>query len=277
MKPRCTRLGSLDRLKISAGDRPSDRKIGPVLAVLIGMEKVAELPMNGSVPAARSDASPPALCFDGVWRHFGRGENRRPVLRGVDLEIAAGTVTGIAGVNGAGKTTLLRIATGILEPSRGTVRVDGMTSRGHWREYHRRVGFLSAGDRGLYPRLTVEDHLRYWVRVALMPSSQCGDAVSEALERFELLELRDRRADRLSQGQRQRLRLALAFVHKPKLLLLDEPRNSLDADGTEILVCAVERVARRGAAVVWAHPTGEDQPVAFDHQLVIQEGAVTEL
>lgn len=227
-----------------------------------------------AVRSALTDlASPqPLVSFRGVSRYWGRGKNRWAVLRDVNLDMPAGTAISIAGGNGAGKTTLLRIATGILSPDSGSVTIDGMTADGSWREYHRRIGFLSAGDRGLYARLTVRHHLDYWARLAFMARADRKPAVDDVLARFGLSELAQRRADRLSQGQRQRLRLALTVLHRPKVLFLDEPRNSLDAEGLEVLRTAIGELLAEGGSVMWCSPLGEDQPMTFDRTLVIEGG-----
>jgi ABC-2 type transport system ATP-binding protein len=237
---------------------------------------IAEATQQELPPRAhRGDASwHSVVAFEGVWRHWGRGQKRRAVLRDLNLELRRGTVTNISGRNGAGKTTLLRIATGILAPDQGRVTIGGMESRGNWRDYHRLIGFLSAGDRGLYPRLAVEAHLSYWAKLAFLPRKDCRAATEEAIQQFGLSDLRDRRADRLSLGQRQRLRLALAFVHRPEVLLLDEPRSSLDGEGLGLLSAAVSNVASRGGAVLWCSPTSEDQPVQFDQRLVLEDAGL---
>jgi ABC-2 type transport system ATP-binding protein len=216
----------------------------------------------------------PLVLFNGVWRYWGRGKKRWAVLREINLRILPGTVTGIGGRNGAGKTTLLRIATGILSPDRGTVTIDGIAPADSWRDYHRRIGFLSAGDRGLYNRLSVQGHLDFCAKLAFVPRSARKPAVEEALGRFGLSDLATRRAERLSQGQRQRLRLALALVHRPRVLLLDEPRNSLDEEGLGMLSSAVGEVLARGGAVIWCSPAGEEQPINFDSALVIEDGSL---
>src|SRR5579875_1742427 len=202
---------------------------------------------RGAAQAFDTQARPePLLSLRGVRRAWGRGTRRRMVLDGIDLDLAPGTATGIFGRNGAGKTTLLRIASGILAPDRGSVVLDGRTPDRHWREFHRRIGFLSAGDRGLYVRLSVRAHLEFWAALAMIPRRERRSAVESALAQFELEELADRRAERLSQGQRQRLRLALTLVHHPDVLLLDEPRNSLDQDGAEMLAGVVRDTLARG-------------------------------
>jgi ABC-2 type transport system ATP-binding protein len=222
-------------------------------------------------PVAPHHAAP-VVSFNGIWRSWGRGKNRWAVLRGIDLDVAPGTVTGIGGRNGAGKTTLLRIATAILTPDAGTVAVDGIHSDGNWREYHRRIGFLSAGDRGLYARVSVRAHVDYCARIAFIAPALRRQAVDEAMVRFGLTEMATRRADRLSQGQRQRLRLALTLVHEPKVLLLDEPRNSLDDEGLAMLSDAIAEVLARRGAVIWCSPAGEEQPVSFDRRFIIEDG-----
>ena len=224
---------------------------------------------SSAVEPASSD---PLVSFEGIWRHWGRSSNRWAVLRDINLQVAAGTAISIAGGNGAGKTTLLRIGTGILAPDSGTVSVDGIKGDGNWREYHKRIGCLSAGDRGLYARLTVRGHLDYWAALAFMARADRTPAVEEALVRFGLSALTTRRAERLSQGQRQRLRLALSLLHRPKVLFLDEPRNSLDADGLAVLSCAVRELLARGGCVIWCSPLGEEQPIMFDRRLLIKDG-----
>lgn len=219
----------------------------------------------------------PLVELAGVARSWGRGARSRPVLRDIDLEIAAGTAVCVTGRNGAGKTTLLRIITGILAPDRGIVAVEGIDSNAPWRDYHRRIGFLSAGDRGLYARVTVRGHLDHWVAMALVPRRERGQRVDDALAAFDLADLAKRRADRLSQGQRQRLRLALAVVHRPKVLLLDEPSNSLDADGQAILAAAVRDVLRGGGAVLCCAPAGENRLDEFDRVAIIEDGTLRSL
>jgi ABC-2 type transport system ATP-binding protein len=223
---------------------------------------------------ASLDTGVPRIALIGIARHLGRGRARSIVLRDVNLQLAAGTATCIVGRNGAGKTTLLRIVTGILAPSAGRVTVDGMAVEQSWREYHRRIGFLSAGDRGLYARVSVRQHLDFGAAMAFVPRAERQQTVKDALHGFALEELAARRADRLSQGQRQRLRLALALAHRPSVVLLDEPRNSLDGDGVGLLSTAISSVTASGGCVIWCAPAGEDQGFAFDHVYSLESGTL---
>ena len=195
-----------------------------------------------------------------------------PVLDDVSLSLNPGTVTWIGGRNGVGKTTLLRIAAGILIPQAGTVRLTGLDPIGDRGPYQRRLGFLSAGDRGLNARMNVTQQLDYWARLAYVPRERRAGTVAEAITTFGLEELAKRRVDRMSMGQRQRVRLAMALLHAPRLILLDEPRNSLDEEGYVILNQGITAAANRGAAVLWCSPRGEDRAVHTDASYSLEHG-----
>lgn len=232
---------------------------------------------NVGRPAAIPDTPPHELraaesIFELTGLHHRWKPNLPPVLTDVSLALKAGTVTWIGGRNGVGKTTLLRIAAGILVAQAGTVRLDGLDPIRDRGAYQRRLGFLSAGDRGLNARMTVTQQLDYWARLSYVPRAQRPLTVADAITTFGLEELAKRRVDRMSMGQRQRVRLAMALLHAPQLVLLDEPRNSLDEDGYEILNQAIAAVANRGAAVLWCSPRGEDRIMHSDASYSLEHG-----
>jgi ABC-2 type transport system ATP-binding protein len=195
-----------------------------------------------------------------------------PVLDCVDLHVECGAVVRIDGANGAGKTTLLRVAAGLIRPEAGRVRLGKLDVEGHRTAFQRDVGFVSAASVGLYARLTVSDHLRLWSRLALMDRRQAAAAGDRVLDGLGLRALVHRRVDRLSSGERQRVRLAAAFLHDPAVVLLDEPRTSLDEDGAALLASEVRRVCAAGGAAVCSAPSGEPDPVPSDLYLTIRDG-----
>jgi ABC-2 type transport system ATP-binding protein len=221
-------------------------------------------------PSEGGSAGAPILELEGLY-HRWKGP-KPPVLDEVSLTLRAGEVTWIGGRNGVGKTTLLRLAAGILLPQRGSVRIGELTPQAHGGVYRRQIGFLSAGDRSLQARMTVTQQLDYWGRLAYVPRDRRVDLVADALRRFGLEEFAARRVDRMSMGQRQRIRLAMAFLHQPRVLLLDEPRNSLDDDGYQVLNEQIEQAAERGASVLWCSPRGEDRVIACDASYTLTEG-----
>lgn len=195
-----------------------------------------------------------------------------PVLNDVSLTLRAGEVTWVGGRNGVGKTTLLRLAAGILLPQRGSVRMGELTPESKGNRYRRQIGFLSAGDRSLQARMLVRQQLDFWARLAYVPRERRRELVDISLQRFGLEEFAERRVDRMSMGQRQRIRLAMAFLHEPIVLLLDEPRNSLDDDGYAVLSEQIERAAGAGATVLWCSPRGEDRVLTSDIGYTLEDG-----
>lgn len=212
----------------------------------------------------------PALAVDALTKRWPR--QKEPVLRSVDLALAAGELAWLTGENGVGKTTLLRVIAGIIAPDHGTVRVCGLTLAGGRRVFQSHIGLLTAGNSGLYARMTVSQHLDYWARLAMVSPRERSARIDEFIERFTLTELAGRRLDRMSMGQRQRVRIAMAFLHRPQLILLDEPANSLDTEGRELLLEAVEQHRREGGATLWCSPAGDELGAIADQRFALRAG-----
>jgi ABC-2 type transport system ATP-binding protein len=232
---------------------------------------VSRPPVSEAVaPTAEAAPTLAVLEVAGVakrWR-----PDRPPVLDGVDLAVRPGEVVGVLGRNGAGKTTLLRIAAGLITADAGGVRLLGLSPERDRAEYQRRLGFLSAGNSGLYGRLRVEHHLDLAAALAYVPREARAGAMDRARRAFALDELLGQRVDRLSMGQRQRVRLALAFVHEPELALLDEPRTSLDADGVAHVRAAVDALTSRGGSAVVCAPETDGLGVECDRTFSVSDG-----
>jgi ABC-2 type transport system ATP-binding protein len=192
------------------------------------------------------------------------------VLDDLSLALEPATLVSLVGSNGTGKTTLLRIVAGLIAPDAGTVSVEGLDPARDRREYQRRIGFLSAAQTGLYARFTVANHLEYWARVSFVPRGRRAEAVERALGRFDLAPIARQRADRLSMGQRQRVRLAMTFLHDPALVLLDEPRNSLDDEARGALLRVLDDFVSAGGTAVWCAPSADevDAPATRSFTLV---------
>jgi ABC-2 type transport system ATP-binding protein len=192
-----------------------------------------------------------AIQTSGLTHRFGE----LTAVDNVDLAVRRGEIYGFLGRNGAGKTTLIRALLGLITPTAGKVAVLGTTVRGGRTPAHlwARVGYLVEGP-GLYPGLTVLDHLHLAVRYrGLAPA-----AVDTVVDRLDLGRYRGVRARALSTGNRQRLGLALALVHRPELLILDEPANGLDPAGVVEIRHLVRGLADDGVTVFMStHIIGE--------------------
>jgi len=216
-------------------------------------------------PSAGGDS---LLSLTGIVKRWGSLE----VLSGADLELEAGTQSWIGGRNGVGKTTLLRIAAGLIAPDSGGVALDGTDPVRSRRSFQRQMGFLSAGNSGLYARLNVRENLVFGAAVSFIRGRDRAAIIDGTLERFGLGDLASRRVDRLSMGQRQRVRLALAFLHGPRVVLLDEPHTSLDDEALEVLYAAVQQHVEAGGAALLCSPSRAVLDIEVDNAWVLDAG-----
>jgi ABC-2 type transport system ATP-binding protein len=178
----------------------------------------------------------------------------------VRLEVPDGRVTAVVGGDGAGKTTLLRALAGAVRPSAGTVR----------RPHARRAGYVSAGP-GVYPDLTVDENLSFSGGAYGLGGERLEERAAELLRRTGLLAARRRLAGELSGGMRQKLALALAMLHEPDLLVLDEPTTGLDPVSRTELWRLLAQAAAGGAAVVLT-TVYLDEAARAASALVLDEG-----
>ena len=148
-----------------------------------------------------------------------------PVLEDLSLEVDQGTVLGIVGASGSGKTTLIRLIAGIIKPKNGTIKLFGETpSSKLWNK----IGYMPQAQ-GLYSDLSVQQNLDFFARMfGLATTAQRREIVETTIKQVSLWEKRKDSVAKLSGGERQRVSLGIAMIHKPPLLLLDEPTVGLD-------------------------------------------------
>ena len=151
----------------------------------------------------------------------------RPAVSNLSFTITAGEVVGFLGPNGAGKSTTMKILTGFMPASMGTVKVNGFDVFDHPIEVKRSVGYLPENP-PVYLEMVVQDYLEFAARLHDVPKGKIKASVDSAIERTGLTQVRKRMIGNLSKGYRQRVGLAQALVHDPKVLILDEPTVGLD-------------------------------------------------
>ena len=182
----------------------------------------------------------------GVRKRFGD----LVALDGFDLRIASGEIVGLVGHNGAGKTTFVEIVAGLTRPDAGTVLVDGLDTGARTADVLGRVG-LAPQEIGLYPPLTVRENLRLFAGLAGLRGRRQRAAIAETSAALGLSEVLDRQVGHLSGGQRRRTQAATALVHRPRLLLLDEPTAGADPATRRALLQLVRQCAEEGTAVCY--------------------------
>ena len=188
-------------------------------------------------------------------QHVSKAYGPIEALHDVSFCITPGEVVGLLGPNGAGKTTLIKILTGYLQPDSGTALVNGLDVLDHVREIQSLIGYLPE-NAPLYPELSVQSYLRMIADLRHVPPELQAARISAAVRATGLTDQLTRPIGELSKGYRQRVGLAQAMLHKPRLLILDEPTVGLDP--TQIV--EVRRLIRRLADEPAAFPVGEETP-----------------
>ena len=203
-------------------------------------------------------------------------------LDGVDLTVEAGTILGLLGPNGAGKTSLVSIIAGIRRADAGTVHVAGIDVAREPDRAHHFIGYAPQ-DTGIYPTLTVRENLRFFAGLAGLRGAEQRDRIDAVGDALGLTALFDRRGMHISGGERRRLHTAIALVHRPQLVLLDEPTTGADVRTRGEILALVRSLADSGSAVVYSthylHEIEElSATVAFiDHGRIVARGSLAEL
>ena len=206
---------------------------------------------------------------------------RVTALDALDINVEPGVI-GLVGANGAGKSTLIKILLGLLPATRGSARVLGMDVQTEGREIRELVGYMPEHD-CLPPDLSATEFVAHLAQVSGLPRAAARERTAETLRHVGLFEERYREIGGYSTGMKQRVKLAQALVHDPRLIFLDEPTNGLDPAGRDEMLDLVRRTGREfGIAVLMSsHLLGEieqvcDWLVVIDGGRLVRSGAVAE-
>ncbi|HEY8001269.1 MAG: ABC transporter ATP-binding protein [Vicinamibacteria bacterium] len=194
-------------------------------------------------------------------------------LRCVDLEIKEGEFFGLLGPNGAGKSTLIHCTTGLAQPTSGSIHVFGHDAIDHYGDARQAVG-LAPQELNLDWFLTVEETLDYHAGYFGMPKRERRERAAELLETFSLTEKRDERTRTLSGGMKRRLILARALMHRPRLLILDEPTAGVDIELRLELWHYVQRINQEGTTILLTTHYLEEAEQLCDRIAFINEGQI---
>ena len=188
----------------------------------------------------------------------------------VSFEITNGEVVGLLGHNGAGKTTIMKMITGFIEPSSGSVKVDGLVLGENTVGIQKKIGYLPENC-PVWPEMRVTDYLIYQAKLHLVEEAKIGSLVSEAIRKTRLTEKATARIDTLSRGYRQRVGVAQALLHKPDILILDEPTNGLDPNQILQMRELIKELAKSSTVIVSTHVLQEVQAIC-ERVLIMRGG-----
>ncbi|MBY0306462.1 MAG: ABC transporter ATP-binding protein [Sphingomonas sp.] len=188
--------------------------------------------------------TPPALRIRGLAKAFDK-----PVITGLDLDVPAGQLYALLGPNGAGKTTTLRMVTGLAKPDAGLIEIYGVDTQRQPGAAKAMTAWLP-DEPMLYDKLSPAEYLAFVAGLWRIKPAEAAPAAEELLQWLDLWDVRDTRCEGFSRGMKQKVALAGALIHKPRLLILDEPLTGLDAQMARSVKDALRAQVDGGATVI---------------------------
>lgn len=203
-----------------------------------------------------------------VVEHINKSFAQFHVIKDLSMEVREGAIFGFLGANGAGKTTTMRMILDIIRPDSGHITWNGADVRNVSR---RSWGYLPE-ERGLYPKVGVEDQLVFLARLHGLSKAAAIKQLNEWLERFQITEYRKKKVEELSKGNQQKIQFLAAIVHDPTILIMDEPFSGLDPVNAIILKEAFLEMHRRGKTIIFSTHQLEQVEEMCEDVLIINKG-----
>jgi sodium transport system ATP-binding protein len=194
-------------------------------------------------------------------------------VKGISFTVRDGEITGLLGPNGAGKTTTLRMLYSLLPPDAGKILIDGLDPATDAMAIKRTLGVVP-DSRGLYTRMTARENIAYYGKLHAMSKTDIDQRIAELVETLDMDDFIDRRTEGFSQGQRVKVAIARAMVHKPQTVLLDEPSNGLDVMSTRALRRYVLDLKEAGHSIVLSTHIMQEVAALCDRIIIIAEGLI---
>jgi sodium transport system ATP-binding protein len=194
-------------------------------------------------------------------------------VNGVSFEARDGEITGLLGPNGAGKTTTLRMLYSLLPPDEGEIRIDGLDPSNDAMEIKRTLGVVP-DSRGLYSRLTARENITYYGDLHGMDRKTIQERIKSMTGTLDMADFIDRRTEGFSQGQRVKVAIARAMIHRPQTVLMDEPSNGLDVMSTRALREFIRNLKAEGHSVVLSTHIMQEVAALCDRIVIIAKGEV---
>ena len=192
---------------------------------------------------------------------------------GISFEARDAEVTGLLGPNGAGKTTTLRMLYGLMKPDAGHIRVDGIGTAANPQTAQSRMGVLP-DSQGLYPRLSAREHISYFGQLQGLSGVDLEGRIDALIRLLDMHEIADRRAAGFSHGERMKVSLGRALVHDPGTVMLDEPTNGLDVQGTRAVRSLIRRMREEGRCVLFSSHIMQEVSALCDRIIIIAAGSI---
>lgn len=192
----------------------------------------------------------------------------------VSFSVENGEIVGLLGENGAGKTTTLRMLATMLKPTGGTAYVNGYDIIKQPEKVRREIGILFGGEVGLYDRLTARENIEYFAQLNGMGKAEMDESVMHLIKEFQMEEYIDKRVGTFSRGMKQRVAISRSIVHKPTVMLFDEPTIGLDVTAAKIVHDFIMGCKQEGRAIIFSSHSMQEVEKLCDRIIIIHKGSI---
>lgn len=204
------------------------------------------------------------LRLEGVVKTY---TNHRAVDE-VSFEVPRGSLFGLLGPNGAGKTSLIRIITAITRADAGVIYLDGKKLEGR---FPQQIGYMPE-ERGLYKRMKVGEHLLYLAQLRDISRAEAQQQIQHWFDKFDINDWRNKKIEELSKGMQQKIQFIATVMHRPKLLILDEPFSGLDPINTNLIKDEIYNLRHQGTSIIFSTHRMEQVEAICEHIVLINQG-----
>ena len=176
--------------------------------------------------------------------------NKKPILNDISFKVETGTATALIGANGAGKSTIIRLISTIYVQDTGNIRINGIDTLIQPAEIRKRVGVLFGGDVYLYNLLTARENIMYFAMLQGVGKNTANARINQLVNLFHMEDYIDRKVEKFSRGMKQKVAFTRALIHKPDILLLDEPSTGLDIEAIASVRSFIKNCKEKGTTIL---------------------------
>lgn len=194
----------------------------------------------------------------------------------VSFEVNKGEILGLIGENGAGKTTIMRMLATMLNVTLGEGKISGYDLVSEPESIRGEIGILFGGEVGLYDRLTARENIMYFAQLNGMNDYEAKKSIEELIVGLEMSEFIDKRVGKFSRGMKQKVAIARSIVHKPSVMLFDEPSTGLDVSATRLIQDFIFKCKSEGKVIVFSSHSMVEVEKLCDRVVIIHKGKVVE-
>lgn len=197
-------------------------------------------------------------------------------VNNISFNVSDGEIVGLLGENGAGKTTTLRLLATMLKPTNGTALIDGFDIIKEPNKVRGQIGILFGGEIGLYDRLTARENINYFAKLNNMDEDEAEKSISYLTDVLKMKDFIDRRVGKFSRGMKQKVAIARSIVHKPTVMLFDEPTAGLDVTASRIVQDFILKCKSQNKAIIFSSHSMQEVEKLCDRIVIIHKGNIVE-